>query len=113
MYYQAIGVTACSVQVGIVVAIGLYLVQIPVLGAFTALTPGTRELSEKFMLILCLGIVLRSIPMTAIVGVLRAGGDVKFCLGQDIVAQWCIGIPLAAFAALVFKVEPEWIYLLF
>ncbi|WP_201284387.1 MATE family efflux transporter, partial [Klebsiella pneumoniae] len=51
VYYQAIGVTACSVLVGIVVAIGLYLVQIPVLGAFTALTPETRALSEKFMLI--------------------------------------------------------------
>lgn len=113
VYYQAIGVTVCSVLVGVIVAICLYLVQIPVLGAFTALTPETRELSEKFILILSLGIVLRSLPMTVIVGVLRAGGDVKFCLGQDVVAQWCIGIPLAAFAALVLKVDPEWIYLLF
>lgn len=113
VYYQALGVSACSVLVGIVVALGLYALQQPILGAFSALTPETRELSEKFIIVLCLSIVLRSFPMTSIGGVLRAGGDVKFCLGLDIVAQWCIGIPLVVFATFVLKVEPQWIYLLF
>ncbi|QIL86409.1 MATE family efflux transporter [Vibrio sp. HDW18] len=113
VYYQAIGVTICSVIVGVLVAITLYTVQTPVLDAFSALSPETRALSEKFIVIMCIGIVLRSLPMMVIVGALRAGGDVKYCLAQDIVAQWCIGIPLAAFAALVLKVDPEWIYWLF
>ncbi|MBJ3848341.1 hypothetical protein JGC95_23690 [Salmonella enterica subsp. enterica serovar Corvallis] len=51
--------------------------------------------------------------MMAIVGVLRAGGDVKFCLYQDLLAQWVIGIPLAAFAAIYLEVSPVWVYLLF
>jgi Na+-driven multidrug efflux pump len=51
--------------------------------------------------------------MMTIVGVLRAGGDVKFCLYQDLVAQWMIGIPLAAFAAIGLGWQPEWIYMLF
>ncbi|WP_420835070.1 MATE family efflux transporter [Vibrio galatheae] len=113
VYYQAIGVTVLSLLVGFVVAALLYVVQGLVLDAFSALTPETRALSEKFMLVLSLGIVLRSIPMMTIVGVLRAGGDVKFCLYQDLVAQWLIGIPLAAFAAIGLGWEPEWIYLLF
>ena len=87
--------------------------QTPILNSFSALTEETRALSEKFILILSVGIVLRSIPMTVIVGVLRAGGDVKFCLYQDLIAQWVIGIPLAAIAAIYLKFTPEWMYLLF
>ena len=113
VYYQAIGVTILSVLVGVVVAVVLYLVQGLVLDAFSALTPETRALSEKFMLVMSVGIILRSVPMMTIVGVLRAGGDVKFCLYQDLVAQWLIGIPLAAFAAIGLGWKPEWIYLLF
>lgn len=113
VYYQAIGVTVLSLLSGILVAMVLFIVQIPILNAFSALTEETRLLAEKFIVILSLGIVLRSVPMTVIVGVLRAGGDVKFCLGQDVVAQWIIGIPLAAIAAIYFNIKPEWIYLLF
>ncbi|MCG9752156.1 MATE family efflux transporter [Vibrio brasiliensis] len=113
VYYQAIGVTLLSVLVGIVVAILLFIVQGSVLDAFSALTPETRALAEKFMIVMSVGIVLRSVPMMTIVGVLRAGGDVKFCLYQDLVAQWLIGIPLAAFAAIALGWPPEWIYVLF
>lgn len=113
VYFQALGLTIISLLVGIVVAALLFVVQIPILNSFTALTEETRALSEKFIMILSAGIVLRSIPMTVIVGVLRAGGDVKFCLYQDLVAQWVIGIPLAAFAAIVLGASPEMIYTLF
>ena len=113
VYYQAIGVTILSLIVGVVVAVVLYGTQGLVLNAFSALTDETRVLAEKFMLVLSLAIVLRSVPMMTIVGVLRAGGDVKYCLYQDLVAQWMIGIPLAAFAAIGLGWEPEWIYLLF
>ncbi|MEZ9039486.1 MATE family efflux transporter, partial [Vibrio sp. 10N.247.311.47] len=102
-----------STRPSIVVAVFLYFVQTPILNAFSALTEETRALSEKFILILCVGIVIRSVPLTVIVGVLRAGGDVKFCLYQDLIAQWVIGIPLAAIAAIYFKFPPEWVYLLF
>jgi len=113
VYYQAIGITIINVLVGIVVAIALYFVQVPILNSFSALSEETRALSEKFILVLSVGIVLRSVPMMVIVGVLRAGGDVKFCLYQDLIAQWLIGIPLAAFAAIYLGWKPEWIYLLF
>ncbi|WP_282176529.1 MATE family efflux transporter [Vibrio nereis] len=113
VYYQAIGVTILSLIVGVVVAVVLYGTQGLVLNAFSALTDETRVLAEKFMLVLSLAIVLRSVPMMTIVGVLRAGGDVKYCLYQDLVAQWMIGIPLAAFAAIGLGWKPEWIYLLF
>lgn len=113
VYYQAIGIAVVNFIAAVGVSLLLYLVQIPILNSFSALTDQTRDLADKFILILSLGIVLRSIPMMLIVGVLRAGGDVKFCLAQDTVAQWLIGIPIAAFAAIYLQVAPEWIYLLF
>ncbi|MDW6003850.1 MATE family efflux transporter [Vibrio mangrovi] len=112
-YYQAIGLTAFCVLSGTVIAVLLYFLQIPVLNSFAALTPETRELAEKFITILSLGIVLRSFPMAAIAGVLRPGGDVKFCLYQDLCAQWVIGIPVTAMMAMIFHVSPEWVYLAF
>lgn len=113
VYYQALGMTVLNLIVAIVVAILLYLCHSLVLDAFSALTAETRALSEKFIVILSVGIVLRAIPMMVIVGVLRAGGDVKFCLYQDLIAQWVIGIPVAAFAAMSLGWKPEWIYVLF
>lgn len=65
------------------------------------------------MSILCIGIVLRSIPTTLVVGILRAGGDVKFCLYQDVLTQWFFGIPIAALGAVYFGYSAEVIYSLF
>ncbi|MDA0147717.1 MATE family efflux transporter [Vibrio sp. LaRot3] len=112
-FYQAIGVTLLSVLVAVVVSLLLFLVQGLVLDSFSALSAETRSLADKFIVILSIGIILRSVPMTVIVGVLRAGGDVKFCLYQDLIAQWLIGIPVAAFAAITLGWPPEWVYLLF
>nr|WP_306309748.1 MATE family efflux transporter [Vibrio sp. D401a] len=113
VYYQAWATIALNLLIAIVVAITLLITNNLILDAFSALTIETRKLAEQFMLILAFGVILRSIPMMAIVGVLRAGGDVKFCLYQDLVAQWLISIPLAAFAAIKLGLEPQWVYLFF
>ncbi|TMX37034.1 MATE family efflux transporter [Vibrio rotiferianus] len=113
VYYQAWATIALNLLIAIIVAITLLITNNLILDAFSALTVETRKLAEQFMLILAFGVILRSIPMMAIVGVLRAGGDVKFCLYQDVVAQWLISIPLAAFAAIKLGLEPQWVYLFF
>ncbi len=113
VYYQAWATVILNLVIAVVVALLLLLSNQWILNGFSALTPETRQLSEQFMMILAIGVVLRSIPMMVIVGVLRAGGDVKFCLYQDIIAQWVIGIPLAAFAAIYLGWDPQWVYLLF
>jgi Na+-driven multidrug efflux pump len=38
-----------------------------------------------------------------IVGILRSGGDTKFCMVTDSIFVWLIGIPLAFISVLVFK----------
>ena len=113
VYYQSWGVLALSVATSMVIALFVMIFQHQILDMFPALTEETRAIAEKFMAILAIIIVIRSVPLTAIVGVLRAGGDVKFCLYQDIVSQWFIGIPMAALGALVLGFPPEYVYALF
>ncbi|WP_375322086.1 MATE family efflux transporter [Aliivibrio logei] len=113
VYYQSWGVLALSVATSMVIALFVMIFQHQILDMFPALTEDTRAIAEKFMAILAIIIVIRSVPLTAIVGVLRAGGDVKYCLYQDIVSQWFIGIPIAAIGALLLGFPPEYVYALF
>ena len=113
VYYQSWGVLALSVATSMVIALFVMVFQHQILDMFPALTEETRAIAEKFMAILAIIIVIRSVPLTAIVGVLRAGGDVKYCLYQDIVSQWFIGIPIVAIGALVLGFPPEYVYALF
>ncbi|GLO60793.1 MATE family efflux transporter [Vibrio sp. MACH09] len=113
VYYQSVGLLFISIAIGICVGVVLYFVQVPILDSFSALTEETRQLADKFILVLCGAMVIRSIPLTLVVGVLRAGGDVKFCLYQDMITQWFIGIPIAAFSAIYLGLSPEWVYAMF
>ncbi len=101
-YSQAVGFVLMAIAITLLVSVSLYLLRAPILGLFGGLEEDTYILAEKFYLILCIGIVMRSLPTTMVVGVLRAGGDVKFCLYQDLTTQWLFGIPLAALGAFVF-----------
>ncbi|MGY3571181.1 MATE family efflux transporter [Vibrio paucivorans] len=112
-YAQAIVFTALAFIVTLIVAVSMYLLRDSVLGLFTALSTETRELANTFYLILCVGIVLRSLPTTMVVGVLRAGGDVKFCLYQDLFTQWGFGIPIAAVGAFVLGLSPDIVFAMF
>jgi len=112
-YAQAIGFVVLAIGVTIVVSVVLFMMRAPVLNLFGALSSDTREMAEHFYGILCFGIILRSLPTTMVVGVLRAGGDVKFCLYQDLITQWLIGIPLVAIAVLYLGWSPTWVFALF
>ncbi|WP_299015321.1 MATE family efflux transporter [uncultured Photobacterium sp.] len=109
-YYQAWAVAFFNLFCGVLVALTMLLMKDIVLDLFSALSGDTRELAERFFIVFAIAIIVKSIPMTMIVGVLRAGGDIRFCFYQDIAAQWLIGIPVTAFAALVLKLPLEWIY---
>nr|WP_238322311.1 MATE family efflux transporter [Vibrio mexicanus] len=112
-YSQAVGFVIIAIAITVFVAVALYLLRDPILGLFVGIEEDTYLLAEKFYLILCIGIILRSLPTTMVVGVLRAGGDVKFCLYQDLTTQWLFGIPLAALGALVLGLSPDKVFALF
>ncbi|AYV24702.1 MATE family efflux transporter [Vibrio mediterranei] len=67
-------------------------------------------LAAPAMFILCCAIWLRMLNLIIINGILRAGGDNKFCLRMDFIAMWTVGLPLTATAAFVFGLEFQVVY---
>ncbi|OOE84125.1 MATE family efflux transporter [Salinivibrio sp. PR6] len=111
-YHQAWQVAVFNFIAGVAIACLMLMIQPWVLSFFPALTGETAQITAYFYWAMCALIVVKTIPMAMIVGVLRAGGDVRYCLGQDFVAQWLIGIPVVLAAASVFEWPVYWVYVL-
>ena len=56
-----------------------------------------------------LSIPLHAYSISAVTGVLRAGGDVFWSTLLDVGPQWCMALPLTALLALVLKADYWWI----
>ncbi|WP_087020669.1 MATE family efflux transporter [Thaumasiovibrio subtropicus] len=100
-----------SLLFGVITAIVLWALKSWVLGLFSGLDGTTLSTAEDFYTVLLVGVVIRALPISMIVGVLRAGGDNQFCLIQDTVAQWGVGVPLVALLAFVTPVPIAVIYM--
>ena len=74
--------------------------------------PITLQQTQWAMVVMCLGFWIKVFNMTAIQGILRAGGDSRFCLGMDMVALWLIGLPLTWIAAFIWQLPFTWVYAL-
>jgi Na+-driven multidrug efflux pump len=61
---------------------------------FGELTPEMTQLLSNTLGVFSLLIWLKMFNMVRVMGVLRAGGDNRFCLLTDTIAMWWIGIPL-------------------
>lgn len=72
------------------------------------LTDATLQLAVKCIFINAAFIPIRLLAFIYIVGILRSGGDTKFCMFLDMSMVWLIGIPLAFFAVLVLKLPIYW-----
>lgn len=46
------------------------------------------------------------------IGILRAGGDTRFCLCCDIVGIWCLGVPLSFLGAVTLGLPLAWVVVL-
>lgn len=72
------------------------------------LTESTLELAIKCIFVNAAFIPIRLLGFVYIVGILRSGGDTKFCMFLDIGMVWFMGIPLAFISVLVFKLPIYW-----
>lgn len=79
---------------------------------FKGIEPGLYDVSYKLLVIMGLTFVIRVFNSTAIVGVLRGGGDTTFGMILDIGSVWIVGVPLAFIGAMVFKIPVYYLLLL-
>ncbi|PFG44860.1 putative MATE family efflux protein [Isoptericola jiangsuensis] len=94
-YRQARLLVAGSVVVGLGTAVLTWALKSPLLALFPELSPATRDLTGDMFDLMAAGFVLKSVGMVMVLGVLRAGGEVRFCLLLDAGAQWGLLLPVA------------------
>ena len=89
------------ITIGLLTSVALRLIKEPVLSLYN-LTPETLQMARRFINILCITCIGTAYQMPTNTGIIRGGGDSKYVLKVDIVAIWCIVIPLSFLGAFKF-----------
>ncbi len=77
--------------------------------SFYNISPDTYENAYYLMLVSGLVLWTKTTNFTNIVSVLRGGGDTRFGLLLDLTGVWCIGVPIAFFAAFYLELPVYWV----
>ncbi|MBQ3379480.1 MAG: MATE family efflux transporter [Clostridia bacterium] len=85
----------------------LFLINPHVLKLFNLL-PQSVDTALMLMNIFAGFFTVRALSYVSCIGVLRSGGDSRFCLLVDLIGIWGFGVPLAAILGLVLKL-PVWV----
>ncbi|EDY82986.1 MATE efflux family protein [Verrucomicrobiia bacterium DG1235] len=72
-----------------------------IISFYPAIEGDTLTNASQVLTALALVSGFRSVNVTVIVGMLRSGGDTRFCLGLDLFCQWAVGIVLTYLTAFV------------
>ena len=78
---------------------------------YSNLSPETMALSHDVFVLITFGTCLKVFNLTMSMGILRAGGDNKYCMLIDISGMWILSIPLTLAAAFYFKLPLYWVVL--
>ncbi|MDD9303041.1 MAG: MATE family efflux transporter [Desulfobacter sp.] len=76
---------------------------------FYKISPGTYENAHYLMLVSGLILWAKTTNFTNVVSVLRGGGDTRFGFLLDLTGVWCIGVPMAFFAAFYLDLPVYWV----
>ncbi len=66
-------------------------------------TPETLEITNQFILVLCVTIIGTAYEAPSLCGIVSGGGETSFVLKNDIIFMWLIVLPLSILSAFVFK----------
>ncbi len=97
---------------GIVIGSALIINRDIILDWLNLSTDELSPFAAPAVIILCSAIWIRMLNMVIINGILRAGGDHKYCLRIDFIAMWMTGVPLCAIAAFILDWPFAWVYAL-
>lgn len=92
--------------IGVFTGLIILLSRGPVLQIYNTLSPKAAELTRQFITVLAITSVGTCYQMAADCGILRAGGDTKFAMWNNLVFVWLICLPCAALSAFVFHFSP-------
>lgn len=101
-----------STVIGLILGIILATTPRLALMLFRGLDPNLYNVSRKLLVVMGLTFVIRVFNTTAIVGVLRGGGDTQYAMVLDIWTVWIVGVPLAFIGALYLKLPVHYVFVL-
>ncbi len=91
--FLAIGVTSSAI---------LLLTKNLIMDFYNA-TPQTVDITNQFILVLCITIIGTAYEVPCLCGIVSGGGDTSFVLRNDFIFMWLIVLPISALSAFVFK----------
>ncbi len=75
----------------------------PIIVGIYDVSPAVREMAAKNLLVVAFALILKNYNYATIVGILRSGGDTKYCLFLDMAGVWFVGVPMAFIGAYLLK----------
>ncbi len=93
------------VGVGLATSVLLFILRTPIINLYN-ISSEASSLADGFLLVLCITCIGTAYQMPTNTGIVRGGGDSKFVLKLDIVAIWCIVLPLSFCAAFLWHWHP-------
>lgn len=91
-----------TVVLSVVLAASLFFSRSFIIKYFN-LEPTTSDYLNKTLIVYSLYFTPKMFSYMFICGILRAGGDTKFCMFLDIITIWLIGVPLSFISVLLLK----------
>lgn len=91
--------------IGAVVGIVLFFTRTSLLKLIHIETKGAFDVASAILAFYCFWAPIRSLPYVLIIGVFRAGGDLKTGLVYDCLSLFLIAVPVVAYLGLVIKIE--------
>lgn len=95
-----------------VAAMGIILLCRPLIASMYDLSDTAMAYTMTMMLILAFYTPLQSFNTTAIIGVMRGGGDSKFGMYLDAITLWGVALVLGSLGAFVFHLSVPMVYFL-
>lgn len=91
-----------TLWLNVIISIGLFLVRNIIVNMYN-FDPQTNLMLERSLIVFAIYMTPKMFTYMFICGILRSGGDTKFCMYLDLISIWIIGVPLAFFSVLVLK----------
>jgi len=111
-WYESWLFLALGFFTGCFLALSLLLFDRGYLSLFSSIDAATLDTAEVVYRVFLLQLLCKSVNVTAILGILRSGGDTRFVLFLDMLTQWLVGIPLGLLGAFVWKLPLVWVFTL-
>lgn len=108
-YPYAKTMLALSAMLGVVMSGVVLLVRHPAVSLFNV-ADETKAAAINIISVMSVIIFIKSFNTTAVVGVMRGGGDTRTAMLFDFLPMWVVSIPLGAAAAHILGLPVWWVY---